>query len=386
MTGAFFAVAHTDSACPARAGIMDLPHGRVTTPVFMPVGTNATVKAQTVDDLERIGFRIILSNTYHLYLRPGTEVIGAAGGLHNFMRWDRNILTDSGGFQVFSLAPMRKIQDEGVRFRSHIDGSYHSLTPENVVEIQKVLGSDIQMQLDVCTPWGISYKEAEEALRLTTLWLKRAKSAWEKARDSVSDTNGADAYRGKLFAIVQGNFFRDLRARSAESAAGADTPGIAIGGLSVGEEEPVFLDYLSYTASLLPPEKPRYVMGIGTPQYILGAIERGIDMFDCVFPTRTARNGHVFSRRGPYNLKKAENRLKFEPIDKECGCGVCRKYSLAYLRHLFKTQEILCSMLATYHNLYFLHDLVEEARRAIMEDRFLPFKKSFLETYSEGNR
>ncbi|MDR2053154.1 MAG: tRNA guanosine(34) transglycosylase Tgt [Treponema sp.] len=385
MTDPFFAVTHNDRHCRARTGIMELPHGKVSTPVFMPVGTNATVKAQTVDDLERIGFEIILSNTYHLYLRPGTEVIAAAGGLHNFMRWDRNILTDSGGFQVFSLAPMRKIQDEGVRFRSHIDGSCHSLSPENVVEIQRILNSDIQMQLDVCTPWGISYREAEEALRVTTLWLKRAKSAWEKTRDSARDNGGADPYRGKLFAIVQGNFFKDLRERSAESVIAENTPGIAIGGLSVGEEEPVFLEYLSFTASLLPPEKPRYVMGIGTPQYILGAIEQGIDMFDCVFPTRTARNGHVFSRHGPYNLKKAENRLKFEPIDKECGCAVCGKYSLAYLRHLFKTQEILCSMLATYHNLYFLHDLVKEARKAIAEDRFLSFKNAFLEAYSRGD-
>ncbi|MDR3160476.1 MAG: tRNA guanosine(34) transglycosylase Tgt, partial [Spirochaetaceae bacterium] len=382
MTRPFFTVTRNDSRCRARTGIMELPHGKVTTPVFMPVGTNATVKAQTVDDLERIGFEIILSNTYHLYLRPGMEVIGAAGGLHNFMSWDRNILTDSGGFQVFSLAPMRKIRDEGVRFRSHIDGSYHNLTPEDAVEIQGILNSDIQMQLDVCTPWGISYREAEEALRVTTLWLKRAKSAWEKIRDSSRDNGGAGVYRGKLFAIVQGNFFKDLRERSVESVVAENTPGIAIGGLSVGEEEPVFLEYLSYTASLLPPEKPRYVMGIGTPQYILGAIEQGIDMFDCVFPTRTARNGHVFSRRGAYNLKKAENRLNFEPIDKECGCPVCGKYSLAYLRHLFKTREILCSMLATYHNLYFLHDLVGEARRAIAEDRFLSFKSSFLETYS----
>jgi queuine tRNA-ribosyltransferase len=370
---------------------MELPHGKVTTPVFMPVGTNATVKAQAPGDLEKIGFKIILSNTYHLYLRPGTDVIGAAGGLHNFMRWDRNILTDSGGFQIFSLAPMRKIRDEGVRFRSHIDGSYHNLTAEDVVEIQRVLNSDIQMQLDVCTPWGISHKEAEEALRITTLWLNRAKSAWEKARDSSPATppetgdagsGGMKGYRGKLFSIVQGNFFKDLRERSVESVIAADTPGIAIGGLSVGEEEPVFLEYLSYTAALLPPEKPRYVMGIGTPQYILGAIEQGIDMFDCVFPTRTARNGHVFSRHGPYNLKKAENRLDFGPIDKECGCEVCRNYSLAYLRHLYKTREILCSMLATYHNLYFLYDLVEETRKAILEDRFLLFKKTFLESYT----
>jgi queuine tRNA-ribosyltransferase len=340
----------------------------------MPVGTNGTVKALTVGDIGEIGFEIILSNTYHLYLRPGMEVMAAAGGLHNFMRWDRNILTDSGGFQVFSLAPFRKIRDEGVSFRSHIDGSYHNLTPEAVVSIQAVLGSDIQMQLDVCTPWGISYKEALDALRITGLWLDRAKTAWEGERDR--------GYGGKLFAIVQGNFFKDLREESAAKAIRSDTPGIAIGGLSVGEGEPVFMEYLAYTAALLPPEKPRYVMGIGTPEYILAAMEQGIDMFDCVFPTRTGRNGHVFTRRGPLSLKKAENRLDFRPIDETCGCKVCREYSRAYLRHLFKTREILCSMLASYHNLYFLHRLVKDAREAIDGGRFMPFKKSFLDEYT----
>jgi queuine tRNA-ribosyltransferase len=356
---------------------MSLPHGTVATPVFMPVGTNGTVKALTREDLEEIGFEIILSNTYHLYLRPGTEVIAAAAGLHRFMGWRRNILTDSGGFQVFSLAPFRKIKDEGVLFRSHIDGAYHSLSPEKVIAIQALLGSDIQMQLDVCTSWGISYKEAEEALRITGLWLGRSKQAWEE--------EAARGYGGKLFSIVQGNFFKDLRKRSAEAVIRADTPGIAIGGLSVGEGEEVFLEYLQFTAALLPPEKPRYVMGIGTPQYILAAIEQGIDMFDCVFPTRTGRNGHVFTRRGPLSLKKAENRLAFGPIDETCRCKVCREYSRAYLRHLFKTREILCSILASFHNLYFLHNLVMEAREAIEADRFTEFKRAFLKDYGEGN-
>jgi queuine tRNA-ribosyltransferase len=340
----------------------------------MPVGTNGTVKAITVGDLKEIGFEIILSNTYHLYLRPGMEVMAAAGNLHNFMRWDRNILTDSGGFQVFSLAPFRKIRDEGVSFRSHIDGSYHTLKPEDVAAIQAVLGSDIQMQLDVCTSWGISYKKAVEALRITGLWLDRAKTAWENERDK--------GYKGKLFAIVQGNFFKDLREASAEKVVLSDVPGIAIGGLSVGEEEPVFREFLAYTAALLPREKPRYVMGIGTPEYILAAIEQGIDMFDCVFPTRTGRNGHVFTRRGPLSIKKAEHRLDFRPIDETCGCKVCREYSRAYLRHLFKTREILCSMLASYHNLYFLHQLVKDAREAIDGGRFMAFKKCFLDEYT----
>ncbi|MDR3145569.1 MAG: tRNA guanosine(34) transglycosylase Tgt [Treponema sp.] len=376
MKESFFTLRHSDPSCKARTGAMVLPHGTVTTPVFMPVGTNGTVKALTGDDLADIGFEIILSNTYHLYLRPGTEVIAAAGGLHSLMNWKGNILTDSGGFQVFSLAPIRRLREEAVEFRSHIDGSSHRLSPEKAVEIQTVIGSDIQMQLDVCSPWDIPYKKAAEALRITELWLGRGKKAWEKARDG--------GYEGQFFAIMQGNFFKDLREKSAESLVASDTPGFAIGGLSVGEPEPVFLEYLAYTAALLPPEKPRYVMGIGTPQYILNAIEQGIDMFDCVLPTRTGRNGHVFSRKGPVSLKKAENRLDFRPIDEGCSCKVCRDYSRAYLRHLFKTREILCSMLASYHNLYFLNDLVRAARRAIEGDSFLAFKRSFLAAYTGG--
>jgi queuine tRNA-ribosyltransferase len=343
----------------------------------MPVGTNGTVKALSRDDLNEIGFEIILANTYHLYLRPGLEVISAAGSLHNFTAWRGNILTDSGGFQVFSLAPFRKIREEGVEFRSHIDGSRHFLSPERVVEIQALFQSDIQMQLDVCTSWGTSYKDAEKALAITALWLKRAKQAWQDA--------AAEGYRGKLFSIVQGNFFKDLRQRSAGEAIESGTAGIAIGGLSVGEPEEVFLEYLNYTASLLPRDVPRYIMGIGTPQYILGAIEAGIDMFDCVFPTRTGRNGRVFTRQGALSLKKIENRLDFRPIDESCGCKVCREYSRAYLRHLYKTQEILCSMLASYHNLYFLHDLVKDARKAIEENRFLSFKQDFLRSYGGSN-
>ncbi|MDR2631195.1 MAG: tRNA guanosine(34) transglycosylase Tgt [Spirochaetaceae bacterium] len=372
----FFTIHHRDSSCNARIGVMELPHGPVSTPVFMPVGTNGTVKALTKDDVKEIGFEIILSNTYHLYLRPGTEVISAAGGLHNFMQWDRNILTDSGGFQLFSLAPFRKINDEGVVFRSHIDGSRHLLTPERVVEIQSLLGSDIQMQLDVCSPWGVTYQDAVKALEFTGLWFSRAKKAWEMERD-----NG---YGGKLFAIVQGNFFKDLREKSALEVIDQDPQGIAIGGLSVGEPAEVFEEFLSYTAAFLPPEKPRYVMGIGTPRYILDAIEQGIDMFDCVLPTRTGRNGYVFTRNGAFALKKAEYRLDFEPIDKACGCKVCRDYSRAYLRHLFKTQEILCSMLVSYHNLYFLYELLRDARSAIRENRFLSFKSAFLKQFTGG--
>jgi queuine tRNA-ribosyltransferase len=372
----FFIPRYQEPGGNARTGTMVLPHGNVSTPVFMPVGTNGTVKALSRDDLNEIGFEIILSNTYHLYLRPGAELIGTAGGLHKFMAWPGNILTDSGGFQVFSLAPFRKIREEGVEFRSHIDGSVHFLSPERVVEIQTLLRSDIQMQLDVCTGWETSYKDAEKALDITARWLERAGDAWRKA--------AASGYEGKLFSIVQGNFFKDLREKSAEAAVASGMPGIAIGGLSVGEPEEVFFEYLHYTASLLPRDVPRYIMGIGTPSYILEAIEAGIDMFDCVFPTRTGRNGRVFTRHGPLSLKKAENRLDFGPIDTSCGCKVCRNYSRAYLRHLFKTREILCSMLASYHNLYFLHNLVKDARQAIEEDRFLSFKKDFLRQYTEA--
>jgi queuine tRNA-ribosyltransferase len=373
MAETIFHVHHSDANTKARTGLLSLPHGTVKTPVFMPVGTNGTVKALTKDDLHEIGFEIILSNTYHLYLRPGTEVIKTFGGLHDFTGWKKNFLTDSGGFQVFSLAQMRKITSEGVKFRSHIDGSSHLLTPEKVVEIQRILNSDIQMQLDVCTSWDVDKKEAEKALKTTDLWLARANSTWKHA---VSE-----GYEGKLFAIVQGNFFKDLREQSAELALNADTPGIAIGGLSVGEPYDVFAEYLAFTAALLPKDKPRYVMGIGTPEYILEAIEQGIDMFDCVLPTRIGRNGTVFSRKGSFALKKAEHQTDHSPIDAECSCKVCRDYSRSYLRHLFKTQEILCSMLASYHNLYFLHNLVKDARIAIENDSFADFKKSFLADY-----
>jgi queuine tRNA-ribosyltransferase len=368
-----FSVSCRDSKTSARTGILQLPHGNIATPVFMPVGTNGTVKALTVEDLREIGFEIILSNTYHLYLRPGMEVMAAAGGLHRFMNWERNILTDSGGFQVFSLSGLRKVTSEGAWFQSHINGSRHFLNPEKAVEIQCVIGSDIQMQLDVCNGWGSSRKDSEKSLAITTEWLGRAVQAWKQA-----------CSEGSLFSIVQGNFFPDLRKRSAEACVAADTPGIAIGGLSVGEPPEAFVETLAYTAALLPDEKPRYVMGIGTPEYILEAIENGIDMFDCVLPTREGRNGRVYTRSGPFALKKSENRMDFMPLDKECTCKVCRQYSRAYLRHLFKTGEILCSMLASYHNLFFLNQLVLDAGKAIQENRFSAFKKEFLEKYNEN--
>ncbi|MEJ5188326.1 tRNA guanosine(34) transglycosylase Tgt [Treponema sp. J25] len=377
-TSSVYTIVHEDSSSKARTGLLTLPHGIVHTPVFMPVGTNGTVKALTKEDLTEIGFEIILSNTYHLYLRPGPEVIEQAGGLHQFIQWERNILTDSGGYQVFSLAPFRKISELGVKFRSHIDGSYHLLTPERVVELQAILGSDIQMQLDVCTSWGTEYTEARRALHITDLWLQRALKAWKEIREKTS-------YEGILFAIVQGNFYHDLRKLSAEKVVASDTPGIAIGGLSVGEPFPVFQEFLAATAEMLPREKPRYVMGIGTPRYILEAIEQGIDMFDCVFPTRTARNGLLFTASGPISIKREQYERDFSPLDPQCTCKVCRAYSRSYLRHLYKTKEILYAMLASYHNLFFLQNLVGEARKAIEEDRFILFKKEFLSQYERAD-
>ena len=369
-----FKLYHKDAGTKARTGVLDLPHGTVQTPVFMPVGTNATVKAVTKDWLEEIGFEIILANTYHLYLRPGPELMQQAGGLHGFSGWKRNFLTDSGGFQVFSLSKLRKITDEGVRFQSHIDGSRHFFTPESIVDIQSKFNSDIQMQLDVCTGFGTDYKKSKDALRVTSAWAERAKKAWLEKQD--------EGYKGVLFPIVQGNFYKDLRLQSAEFVSSLDTPGIAIGGLSVGEPFEVYSEVLAYTAEALPENKPRYVMGIGTPDFILEAVENGTDMFDCVLPTRNARNGSYFTHDGPLSIKREQFKNDFSPIDSECGCMVCRQYSRAYLRHLYKNDEILSSMLASYHNLYFLNDLVKNIRKAINEDRFADFKKEFLLRYS----
>ncbi|MDR1363931.1 MAG: tRNA guanosine(34) transglycosylase Tgt [Spirochaetaceae bacterium] len=371
-----FIIKHKDTETMARTGTLRLPHGEVSTPVFMPVGTNATVKALTNDDLYEIDFEIILANTYHLYLRPGMDVIKTTGSLHDFSGWRRNYLTDSGGFQIFSLSSLRKISNEGVKFRSHIDGGEHLLSPEKVVDIQTILNSDIQMQLDVCTSYGTTYKKALEALYTNDKWLSRSKQRWLEKQ--------SEGYLGQLFAIVQGNFYKDLRERSAQSVIDADTPGIAIGGLSVGEPPELFSEYMSFTSELLPYNKPRYVMGIGTPDYILLAIENGIDMFDCVLPTRLARNGQALTSRGPLALKKQNYTFDTQAIDSECSCKVCAKYSRAYMRHLFKSQEILFSMLVSYHNLYFLNNLIKNARKAIETGQFTKYKQEFLKKYYGG--
>ena len=372
-----FDIKHESSDGKARTGTLHLPHGDVQTPVFMPVGTNATVKALTKDDLDEIGFEIILANTYHLYLNTGSDVIDESGGLHVLSKKKKNFLTDSGGFQVWSLSKLRKITEEGAMFASNIDGSRHLFTPEKIVDVQAQFNSDIQMQLDVCSGWGIDKKEALHSLEITENWLKRAKSEWLKKQD--------EGYKGILLPIVQGNFFEDLRIRSAEFVTSMEMPAIAIGGLSVGEPAEVFASMLDFTVNHLPKEKAKYVMGIGTPDYILDAVHSGIDMFDCVLPTRNARNGSYFTHDGKLSIKQERFIHDFGPVDSECNCKVCRNYSRSYLRHLFKEQEILSSMLASYHNLYFLHNMMKEIRLAIEENRFEEYRTNFLKRYHAGN-
>jgi queuine tRNA-ribosyltransferase len=372
-----FTIHQRDPHSSARIGTLDLPHGSVSTPVFMPVGTNGTVKAITNEQLEGLGINLILGNAYHLFLRPGLEVLEKSGGLHSFMSWKHNILTDSGGFQIFSLAPFRKVEEQGVTFRSHIDGSRFQLSPEDVVDIQRVLGSDVLMPLDLCTPPGIGETEALQAVELTTRWAARSRERWLESDPAI---------QGQLFGIIQGNFYAHLRKRSAEQLLELDLPGYAIGGLSVGESFAVFQDLLAVSAGAIPEPHPRYLMGVGTPEYILEAVERGIDMFDCVFPTRTARNAQAFTTRGPLSLKTEARKLDQQPIDPDCSCNTCRGYSRAYLRHLFKTKEILAAMLTTQHNLAFIQDLVVSIRRSIREGRFRRFKSQYLERYSEGVR
>jgi queuine tRNA-ribosyltransferase len=354
----------------ARTGILHLAHGDVETPVFMPVGTVGAMKAISHEQIENIGYKLILGNTYHLYLRPGLELLNRQGGLHAFSTWPHNFLTDSGGFQFFSLAPFRKFTDDGVKFRSHLDGSYHFFTPELAVQAQQIIGSDIHMMLDVCTPPDISEKKALDALIKTTRWARRCKTEWEKG-----DKKGA------LFGIVQGNFFKELRRRSAEELSAVDFPGYAIGGLSVGEEKAVYNEFLAFQAPLLPPEKPKYVMGIGTPDYILEAIANGIDMFDCVYPTRVARNGGVMTRDGLMALKNERYKNDTGPIEEGCPCHACRRYSRAYLRHLIKAQEINALTLLTEHNLTFMYRFIDECRQAIKNHTFSQYKQAFIERY-----
>ena len=364
-----FEVLHQDSGTKARRGRMRTPHGTVETPVFMPVGTQATVKAMKPESVEATGAQIILANTYHLMLRPGSDIVREAGGLHEFMNWHKPILTDCGGFQVFSLGHMRKITEEGALFSSHIDGSRHMLSPEKSMEVQNDLGSDIIMGFDECAPPDASYDYIARSQARTTRWLERCIEA-HKFPD-----------RQALFGIMQGGFFRDLREESARDIVKFDLPGYAVGGISVGETKEQYIGVLDYAPDLLPYDKPRYVMGIGTPDYILEAVERGVDMFDCVEPTRIARHGMATTSHGRVNIKNAKYERDFGPLDPECDCYTCRHYSRAYLRHLFKAGETMSAMLLSEHNLRFLSKLSEDIRKSIEEDRFTEFKKEFYGKY-----
>ena len=353
----------------ARLGRLHTPHGVIETPIFMPVGTQATVKAMTPEELKEIGSQIILSNTYHLYMRPGHDLIERAGGIHKFMNWDKPILTDSGGFQVFSLGPLRKIKEEGVEFRSHLDGSKHFLSPEKATEIQNALGSDIIMAFDECAPYPADRQYVKNSLERTTRWLERCKAAHKYPEKQA------------LFGIVQGGMYKELREQSAKEITAIDLPGYAIGGLSVGEPKDMMYEVLDYTVPLLPEDKPRYLMGVGSPDDLLEGVLRGIDMFDCVLPTRIARNGTAMTSQGKVVVRNASYAEDFTSLDSECDCYTCKNYTKAYLRHLIKCNEILGARLLTIHNLRFLLKMMENVREAIKEDRLLDYKKDFFEKY-----
>ena len=356
----------------ARRGRLHTPHGVVETPVYMPVGTQASVKTLSPEEVKDIGADIILANTYHLHLRPGEDLVKEAGGLHKFMNWDRPILTDSGGFQVFSLAALRKVREDGVSFRSHLDGSARFLSPEKAVAIQEALGSDIMMQFDECTAWPCDEKTAATALGRTIRWLDRCIAA--KTRDDQA-----------LFGIVQGAFFEELRAESARQAAARDLPGYGIGGLSVGEPKDIMYRMLDVVCPILPEEKPRYLMGVGSPDCLVEGVIRGVDMFDCVLATRVARNGTVFTRNGRLVVRNAACARDFSPIEEGCDCYACRNYSRAYMRHLLKAEEILALRLCSIHNLRFLTRMMEEMRSAIEQDATRDWAEGFYATHVRGS-
>ena len=364
---------HTCKQTGARRGVIHTPHGDIQTPVFMPVGTQATVKSMTPEELkEEVGAQIILSNTYHLYLRPGQEIVKEAGGLHNFMKWDRPILTDSGGFQVFSLSSLRKITEEGVAFHSHLDGSKHLFTPESVMKTEEDLGADIIMAFDECCPYPSTYEYTKNSMERTTRWAKRCKEAHKTENQA-------------LFGIIQGGFFEDLRKKSAEDLIALDLPGYAIGGISVGEPKEEFLKMLYYTTPLMPKDKPRYLMGVGTPDYLIEAALAGIDMCDCVLPTRIARNGTALTSHGKVVVRNATYERDWTPLDSECDCYTCKNYTRAYIRHLVKANEILGVRLLSIHNLRFLTRLMENIRTAIENDCLGDFRTEFYKKYGYEN-
>jgi queuine tRNA-ribosyltransferase len=347
----------------ARRGRLHTPHGIIETPIFMPVGTQATVKSMTPDQLRELGVEILLCNSYHLFLRPGHETVARLGGLHRFMGWDRPILTDSGGFQVFSLTSLREISEDGVRFQSHLDGASYYLNPEIAVDIQTALGSDIMMILDDCLAYPASHFEADRSMKRSLVWAERCYRHWKKGIDTPQ----------VLFGIVQGSIYPDLRRESAERLVAMDFPGYAIGGLAVGEPKPLMYEIIEQVEPYMPEEKPRYLMGVGTPADLVEGVARGVDMFDCVMPTRHARNGWLFTRDGHIVIKHAKYKEDSGPIDETCGCVVCRTFSRAYLRHLFMATEILSSVLNTIHNLYFYLDTVRRIRQFIELHRFDEF-------------
>lgn len=353
----------------ARRGVIHTPHGDIQTPVFMPVGTQATVKSMTPEELKEVNAQIILSNTYHLFLRPGHELVKEAGGLHNFMHWDRPILTDSGGFQVFSLGKLRKITEEGVEFQSHLDGSKKFLSPEKAMEVENALGSDIMMAFDECCPYPSTYEYTKKSMERTTRWAKRCKEAHKRPEDQG------------LFGIIQGGFYEDLRKKSAEDLIELDFPGYAIGGISVGEPKEKFIDILQYTAPLMPKDKPRYLMGVGTPDYLIEAAIAGIDMCDCVLPTRIARHGTALTSHGKLVVRNATYEHDFTPLDPECDCYACKNYTRAYIRHLIKANEILGIRLLSIHNIKFLTNLMDKVRIEIENDNLGSFRDEFYRKY-----
>ncbi len=351
----------------ARTGRLETAHGVIKTPVFMPVGTLATVKTLTPEELVEAGAQIILGNTYHLYLRPGCDIINLFSGVHSFMHWDGPLLTDSGGFQVYSLAKLSKITEDGYSFQSHIDGSRHMLPPEKSIEIQHCLNSDIMMCLDQCIEYSAGRSDAQKALELTTRWARRCKDYWERNTDLTHS----------LFGIIQGGMFRELRSRSADEIINIGFRGYAIGGLSVGEPKDLMMEIAEHSLPLLPDDSPRYVMGVGTPEDLVELVSLGADMFDCVMPTRNARNGQMFTKHGTINICNSRHKTDIGPIDDECSCYTCRNYSRAYLRHLYMAKELLAYRLNTIHNIHYYTSLMESMRAAIDNHRFEEFKKNF---------
>ena len=371
-----FKVEHKDKFSKARAGEIRTAHGVIKTPIFMPVGTQGTVKAIDQRALaNEIKAPIILGNSYHLYLRPGLETLEEAGGLHRFMNWNNAILTDSGGYQIYSLSELRKLKNNGVEFRSHLDGSKHFFTPQKVIEIQRSIGSDVMMPLDECTPYPCDYEYARKSYNLTSEWALLNKEAFEATAPKYG-------YPQYLFGIVQGSVYKDLREKSARDLMAIGFDGYSIGGLAVGEPTETMYEITDFVTNILPEEKPRYLMGVGRPENILEAIERGVDMFDCVMPTRNARNAYLFTSNGILTIKNAIYKKDFSPIDENCDCYACGNFSRAYLRHLFNANEILALQLATIHNLTFYLNLVRTAREKILENNFTEWKNSILKKIS----